>query len=155
LPVPIVVVGGGRWARTWASVVAAARGSGEGRRDACDRATLARDAAIDDARVDFPNALIIDAELRLHVGAEVFDHDVSLFRQTPEHLEAFGILQIERHRALVAVQILESEPWRGPPGCSPPASSISASILMTLAPQSASCRTQVGPARTRGSDQAR
>src|SRR5712675_798665 len=35
------------------------------------------------------------------------------------------------------------------PGCSPPASSINASILMTLAPQSASCRTQVGPARTR------
>src|SRR6476659_4763821 len=31
---------------------------------------------------------------------------------------------------------------------SPPSSS-SASILMTLAPQSASCRTQVGPARTR------
>jgi predicted dehydrogenase len=30
LPVPIVVIGGGRWARTWASVVAAARGSGEG-----------------------------------------------------------------------------------------------------------------------------
>jgi predicted dehydrogenase len=30
LPVPIVVIGGGRWARTWASVIAAARGSGEG-----------------------------------------------------------------------------------------------------------------------------
>ena len=30
LPVPIVVIGGGRWGRTWASVIAAARGSGEG-----------------------------------------------------------------------------------------------------------------------------
>jgi predicted dehydrogenase len=30
LPVPLVVVGGGRWGRTWASVIAAARGSGEG-----------------------------------------------------------------------------------------------------------------------------
>jgi predicted dehydrogenase len=30
LPVPIVVIGGGRWGRTWASVIAAARGSGAG-----------------------------------------------------------------------------------------------------------------------------
>src|SRR4051812_31659266 len=50
---------------------------------------------------------------------------------------------------LLRCRFWKSEPWRGPPGCSPPASSSSASILMTLAPQSASCRTQVGPARTR------
>src|ERR1700753_346070 len=43
----------------------------------------------------------------------------------------------------------KSEPERGPPGCSPEASAIRASILTTLAPQSASCRTQVGPERTR------
>src|SRR3954471_17678814 len=50
---------------------------------------------------------------------------------------------------LLRCRFWKSEPWRGPPGCSPPASSSSASILMTLAPQSASCRTQVGLARTR------
>src|SRR3984885_5165672 len=49
---------------------------------------------------------------------------------------------------LLRCKFWKSEPWRGPPSCSPP-SSRSASILMTLAPQSASCRTQVGPARTR------
>jgi hypothetical protein len=73
------------------------------------RAILAEpgDAAIDDARIDFPHALIIYAKFRLHVGPEVFDHDVGFFRKPPEHLEAFRILQIERHRALVAVQILK------------------------------------------------
>src|SRR6266513_3047490 len=50
---------------------------------------------------------------------------------------------------LLRCKFWKSEPWRGPPGCSPPLSSSSASILMTLAPQSASCRTQVGPERTR------
>src|SRR3954447_1437628 len=50
---------------------------------------------------------------------------------------------------LLRCKFWKSEPWRGPPSCSPPASSSSASILMTLAPQSASCRTQVGPERTR------
>src|SRR5882762_4331450 len=50
---------------------------------------------------------------------------------------------------LLRCRFWKSEPWRGPPGCSPAASSIRASILTTLAPQSASCRTQVGPERTR------
>ena len=67
----------------------------------------AGDAAIDDARIDLAHALIVDAELGLDVGAEVLDHHVGLFRQPPEHLEALGVLQVERHRPLVAVQILE------------------------------------------------
>src|SRR4029077_2679153 len=40
----------------------------------------------------------------------------------------------------------KSGPWRGPPSASP---SPGISILITCAPQSASWRTQVGPARTR------
>ena len=43
------------------------------------------DAAIDNARIDLPYALVVDAKLRLHVGAEVLDHDVGLFRKTAEH----------------------------------------------------------------------
>ena len=67
----------------------------------------AGDAAIDDARIDLAHALVIDAELGLHVGAEILDDDIGLLRQAPEHLEALWILQVERHRALVAVQVLE------------------------------------------------
>ena len=36
----------------------------------------ARDRAVDDARIDLLHALIVDTELCLDVGAEVFDHDV-------------------------------------------------------------------------------
>jgi len=56
---------------------------------------------------DLAHALIIDAEPGFDVGAEILDHHVGLFRETPEHLEAFGVLQVERHRAIVAMQILE------------------------------------------------
>ena len=45
--------------------------------------------------------------LRFDVGAKVLDHDVGLFRQPPEDLETLGVLQVERHRPLVAVQVLE------------------------------------------------
>ena len=48
---------------------------------------------------------------------------------------------------LLRCRFRKSEPSRGPPMLSPGASGIS--TLMTLAPQSASWRTQVGPARTR------
>src|SRR5215213_8891292 len=46
----------------------------------------AGDAAIDDARVDLAQALIVDAEFALHVGTKILDHDVGLFRQPLEHL---------------------------------------------------------------------
>src|SRR6476646_7931833 len=48
---------------------------------------------------------------------------------------------------LLRCRFWKSEPSRGPPGASPASAGIS--ILMTLAPQSASWRTQVGPERTR------
>ena len=52
-------------------------------------------------------ALVIDAELCLDVGTEVLDHDVGLFGKPLEDFEAFRVLQVEGHRALVAVQVLE------------------------------------------------
>src|SRR5207249_11475711 len=60
-----------------------------------------------------------------------------------------GSLRLRVIARLLRCRFWKSEPWRGPPGCSPVASSSSASILTTLAPQSASWRTQVGPERTR------
>ena len=67
----------------------------------------AGDAAIDDTRIDLAHAFVVDAEFCLHVGTKILDDDIGLLRQPPEHGESFGILQVERHRALVAVQVLE------------------------------------------------
>ena len=50
---------------------------------------------------------------------------------------------------LLRCRFWKSGPWRGPPGPSPFSRRGGVSILMTLAPQSASWRTQVGPERTR------
>src|SRR5262245_34912203 len=49
---------------------------------------------------------------------------------------------------LLRCRFWKSESERGPPGGSPPSTCGGVSILMTLAPQSASWRTQVGPERT-------
>src|SRR5471030_2496479 len=67
-------------------------------------------------------------------------------KNTSRPLGSFKLSVIAR---LLRCRFWKSEPWRGPPGCSPAASSSRASILITLAPQSASWRTQVGPERTR------
>ena len=69
--------------------------------------TEAGNGAIDDARIELAHALIVDAKFCLHVGAEILDDDVGLFHQPPEDLEAFRLFQVERHGALVAVQVLE------------------------------------------------
>src|ERR1700730_15304432 len=50
---------------------------------------------------------------------------------------------------LLRCKFMKSGPSRGPPSGSPVSSLAGISILMTLAPQSASWRTQVGPERTR------
>ncbi len=67
----------------------------------------AGNAAIDDARIDRAQAFIVDAEPGLDVGTKILDHDVGLFHKPPKHFKTFLVLQIERHRAFVAVQILE------------------------------------------------
>ena len=67
----------------------------------------ARDAAVDDARIDLLQVLVVDAEPALHVGAEVLDHDVGLLHHLEERGAAFLGLQVERHAPLVAVQVLE------------------------------------------------
>ncbi len=67
----------------------------------------AGNAGIDDARIDLGERLVVDAEPLLHVGPEILDHDVGLLDHALEGGEAFGRLQIERHAALVAMQVLK------------------------------------------------
>ena len=67
-----------------------------------------------------------------------------------EGREALRRFQIERDAALVAVQVLEVEhSGADRPDLRHRPDAGGVSILMTLAPQSASWRTQVGPERTR------
>src|SRR5262249_29496430 len=67
----------------------------------------AGNAAIDDAGIDLLHALIVDAELGFHVGAEILDHHVGLGDQAVENFQTLRVLQVQRYRPLVAVQILE------------------------------------------------
>ena len=53
-------------------------------------------------------ALVVDAEPGLDVGAEVLDHARRRFSTSRRNTSTpLGLLQVERHRALVAVQVLE------------------------------------------------
>src|SRR5215471_5996125 len=63
--------------------------------------------------------------------------------------KAAGALRLSVMLRLLRCRFWKSDPSRGPPSGSPPPGSGGNSILMTLAPQSASWRTPVGPARTR------
>ena len=67
----------------------------------------ARNARIDEARIDRGERRVVDAEPLLHVGAVVLHHDVGLRGHLLQHRDAFGRLQVQRDRALVAVQVLE------------------------------------------------
>src|SRR5262249_29152903 len=74
----------------------------------------ARDAGIDDLRVDAGELAIVDAEPPLHVGAKVLHHDVGLLHHALERRQPFPALQVERHAALVAVQVVEVRPLARP-----------------------------------------
>ena len=109
------------------------------------RAVLAEagDTGIDEARIDGAQGFVIDAEAEFHVGPIVFHHARPRARtRAVENLQSLGALEVQRQAALVAVQILEI---RAVPLATAAASPSGASTLMTSAPQSASCRTAVGP----------
>src|SRR5262249_44158476 len=67
----------------------------------------AGDAGVDEARIDLAQYLVIDAEPRLHVGAEVLYDHVGFSDHLLECRDALGGLEVERHAPLVAVQIHE------------------------------------------------
>jgi hypothetical protein len=71
----------------------------------------ARQAHHDQAGVDLRQRLPAQAELVEHAGAEVLHHDVGLGHQPAHHLDAVRVLQVHRHRLLVAR--LQVPPQRG------------------------------------------
>ncbi len=96
--------------------------------------------------VDLPQLLVIDAEPVLHVGAEVLDHHIGFFDQPLER----GDGPAATSGSSVMLRLLRCRFWKV--GALTRAArslalfkSAGVSILMTLAPQSASWRTQVGP----------
>ena len=67
------------------------------------------DAAVDDARVHRLHVVVRHLQPMLHLGAHVLDDDVGGLHQAHERGVAFRRLQVQRHRPLVAVQVLEVE----------------------------------------------
>ena len=66
----------------------------------------ARDAAVNDARIDRRHRLVVDAEPVLHVGAVVLDHHIGGPGEIEEERLALFALEVERHVQLVAMQVL-------------------------------------------------
>ena len=69
----------------------------------------AGDAGDDEARGAGEEDVGTEAEALHASGAEVLDDDVGILRQLHEDGLALGTLEIERQRALVAMQVLEVE----------------------------------------------
>ena len=67
----------------------------------------ARNAAIDETRVERPQRFVVDTEPELHIRAVIFDHHIRGLDQPVEDRAAVRLLEVERQAALVAVQILE------------------------------------------------
>jgi len=70
---------------------------------------VAGDRAVDEARVEPRHALVIDAETGGHARPEAFEDDVRLRRQTLEDRAPLGVLEIESHAALVALDERNAE----------------------------------------------
>ena len=68
-------------------------------------------AGIDQLGIDLAQLRIVDAETALHVGPKILHHDVGLFHHALEGRHRFRRLQVERHAALVAVQVLKIRPF--------------------------------------------
>ncbi len=67
-------------------------------------AAIARDRAIDQAGIDLRQHVVAEPELFERALAEVLDQHVGVAHHPQQHLLALGRLQVERDRALVAVQ---------------------------------------------------
>src|SRR5213078_3895934 len=67
----------------------------------------AGDAAKNDARVDLLEVLVVDAQPLLHGRPKILHHHVGFLDHAHEGGVARRRFEVERHAALVAVQILE------------------------------------------------
>ena len=106
-----------------------------------------RDAAIDDARIDRRDRVVIDLQPVLHVGTVVLHDHIGLLRQSHEDR-----VRLRRSSGSASCRACcgAGSGSRSHGGCRRPrrlSPRPGGSILITSAPQSASCRTAVGPAR--------
>ena len=69
--------------------------------------TKTRDAGQDDARVHGRQRGVIHAQFFLHIGPPVFDHDIGVLDQPHQDVQGAGLFEVQGHRALVAVDVLE------------------------------------------------
>ncbi len=67
----------------------------------------AGNAPVDQPGVDLGQGLVVNAETMLDVGSEVFNQYVGARDQLHQDREPTLILQVQRHRALVSVEVLE------------------------------------------------
>ena len=67
----------------------------------------ALDLAIDDARVDFLDQLVIEAEALDRAGRHVLDRDIGLLQHFLDDIEPLRRFQIDRQRLLVDVELVE------------------------------------------------
>ncbi len=74
---------------------------------------VAADRAVDDPRVHRAHRLVADAEAVEHAGPEGLEHDVGAGDEPQQHLAPGGLLEVDPHRGLVAVQREEQRPLRG------------------------------------------
>src|ERR1700687_1566438 len=63
----------------------------------------AADVAEDGARINRAHSLVGEAKARERAGAEVLDDDIGPLDEPFEHAFAIGVLEIDRHAALVAI----------------------------------------------------
>src|SRR6185436_8063069 len=70
----------------------------------------AGDAREHDPAVYFAQYFVVDAEPVFHVRPVVLDDDVRSLDETEKDLAALRCLEVERNRALVAMQVLEIRP---------------------------------------------
>ena len=73
------------------------------------RAVLAKsgDAGQDDARVHGRQRGVIHAQFFLHIGPPVFDHHIGVLDQPHQDVQCTGLLEVQGHRTLVAVDVLK------------------------------------------------
>jgi hypothetical protein len=81
------------------------------------RPTVSGDRAADDAGIDRAHARVVEAEARHDARAELLDQDVAPLEQRLEPAAIRLVFQVDRHRALAAVDDREARadisPYRG------------------------------------------
>ena len=106
----------------------------------------ARDRAVDEARVAGAHGVVVEAEAGLHRRAHVLDEHVGGVDQAQQQLETFRLSSGRGRRRACCDAGSGSRSRGGRPSMPLGSPCGGGSTRITSAPQSASCRTHVGPA---------